>query len=327
MTELAQALCPLIRNGPLLAWAAGKHLIVYSTEEKKFELNVTNEGHTDAIRSIAFSKNGSRIATAGEDKSVIIWSKNENEEWKISSRFLHIKKLMTVHFDQNDCVVFSDKFGEFFRVKKEESNSFEMLFGHLAAVTASLFSPHRGILISADRDEKIRITDYPNTSNIQSFLLGHRKYVSCLSWFDELDHTRIVSAGADGLVILWDISDLSDPVMVWKISVGDGPINSICIDHQNHRVLVLRTEEPSVIITIENGVVLDRIALQIAAQAILVNNDCEVFAIDSMSHLMIGLNRVEISENVTGIPISLMKMIHHENFQDEEISHTRKKQK
>ena len=49
-----------------------------------------------------------------------------------------------------------------------------------------LFFPHlcqvlcKGLVITCDRDEKVRASHYPNCYNIDRFYLGHKEYVQCM---------------------------------------------------------------------------------------------------------------------------------------------------
>jgi WD40 repeat protein len=328
--ETFQALCPLVESGSLIAWAAGKHLVVYCKKSEKFQIELNDQlaSHTDAIRSIAFNSEANRIASVGEDKRVLIWERkpDESNQWSIASSYMHSKKIMVVHFDGAGNVLFGDKFGEFFQVGSD-SDKPKLLFGHLSAVSASLFSLKRGLLISADRDEKIRVAKYPQVWEISSFLFGHRKYVSSLCWFGE-DENRLVSAGADGQIILWDVTDVSSPVRIWTISLEEGPINSICV--WGGIVFVLRTDNANKVVRIENGVLCGTIDLPEEAQGILASKkDGSILAVDNNSHLW-EVNRglkIPISKDIKGIPISLMKIVHHENVDDEEDCNNRKKRK
>ena len=342
-TETFQALCPIVSRGDYIAWAAGSGLAVYNTASKRIEKDVSDScGHYDAIRSIAFDSTGNRLVTAGEDKRVIVWDRDAGW-WRIERSFLHSKKLMVVLFDSDDNVVFGDKFGEFFRFKEltaplvadeypvdgidedegRVDSQIELLFGHLAAVSCAIYSEKLGLLISADRDEKIRLSQYPKVWLIESFLFGHRKYVSSLAFFGG-DETKIVSAGADGMVILWDISDPSNPKQVWSVSVGDGPINSIAVD--GSRVLVVKTQEPDRVTVIENGEITGELTLELPAQSIHVTPTASIVAVGSNSHLMtVGGTTVRVAEDVPGIPISLMKVVHHENLDIAETEERRNK--
>ena len=58
-------------------------------------------------------------------------------------------------------------------------------------------------IITADRDEKIRVSKFPNSYNITSYCLGHKKFVNNVA---EVPHDReiLVSCGGDGVFIFWD---------------------------------------------------------------------------------------------------------------------------
>ena len=59
-------------------------------------------------------------------------------------------------------------------------------------------------LITSDRDEKIRISHFPNSYNIETYLLKHKEFVSQIQILNE---KRLVSASGDSNLILWDLSD------------------------------------------------------------------------------------------------------------------------
>jgi tRNA (guanine-N(7)-)-methyltransferase subunit TRM82 len=61
-------------------------------------------------------------------------------------------------------------------------------------------------ILTADRDEKIRISSFPATHDIQSFLLGHEAFVSDIDANDR----ECVSVGGDGTIRYWDISTGSE---------------------------------------------------------------------------------------------------------------------
>jgi WD40 repeat protein len=313
-----QAFCPVEKLGSRIAWAAGKSLVVYNFESNTFELNVDNvEGHTDAVRGISFAPSGLFIVTAGEDKKVILWILSAENRWEQTSVYSHNKKIMTVDFLDESSIVFGDKFGDFFKIKIENESiaeqEAEILFGHLAAVTAAVSIPGRNLLVSADRDEKIRLTEFPKYWDIASFLFGHKRYVSSLCLFDT-EGTKVVSAGADGLVSLWDISDANSPKQVWSVQLEDGPINSVTV--ANGDVLVVRTETPNKIIRIRDGQTCDTVEITEEAQALCVCADGRIAFVDNNSHLRFidGSEPIKIALDVEGIPVSLMKFIHHENL-------------
>ena len=67
-------------------------------------------------------------------------------------------------------------------------------------ILTHILSPCGGYLITAERDEKIRVSRYPNTYEIVTFCLGHGEYVSSLCMHDGY----LVSGGGDGFLCVWD---------------------------------------------------------------------------------------------------------------------------
>lgn len=56
-------------------------------------------------------------------------------------------------------------------------------------------------IITSDRDEKIRVTHYPNSYNIHGFCLGHEEFVSSISL---MPNKKLVSASGDGTIKVWN---------------------------------------------------------------------------------------------------------------------------
>ena len=73
--------------------------------------------------------------------------------------------------------------------------------GHCSLIIDLAISPCRKYVATGDRDEKIRISHYPNTFDIESYCLGHRKFVSKLAFY--LNGILISSSG-DGYLKFWD---------------------------------------------------------------------------------------------------------------------------
>lgn len=58
-------------------------------------------------------------------------------------------------------------------------------------------------LASSDRDEKVFISHFPQTFNIQSICVGHKQYISCMITINN----HIITGSADGTLRLWNIAE------------------------------------------------------------------------------------------------------------------------
>ena len=89
-----------------------------------------------------------------------------------------------------------------------------LLLGHtatmLTCVLVSLDSTGQQRIFTADRDEKIRVSSFPNTHVIEGFLLGHEAFVACLDVAQENALARCVSCSGDGSVRMWDYLSMEE---------------------------------------------------------------------------------------------------------------------
>ena len=85
----------------------------------------------------------------------------------------------------------------------------KLLLGHTASMLTSLrIDPRHGRILTSDRDEKIRVSAFPNTHQIEGFLLGHTTYVTCIDVSTR--SMRCVSASGDGTIRLWDYDSFQE---------------------------------------------------------------------------------------------------------------------
>lgn len=107
-------------------------------------------------------------------------------------------------------VLVADRFGDVSRVvfhlgEEKKSAEVNVIVGHVSIITDMAIAGDS--LITADRDEKLRVTCRTSPHTIKSFLLGHTEYVVAT----EVINDKVISVAADGTVRLWNLdADSSD---------------------------------------------------------------------------------------------------------------------
>ncbi|KAL5512933.1 TRM82 [Sanghuangporus vaninii] len=89
------------------------------------------------------------------------------------------------------------------KAAKKRLSDETLLLGHVSLLTTFILSEDEKYIITADRDEHIRVSWYPEAYTIENYCLGHRKFVSALhrpSW----DHSVLVSGGGDPHLKFWN---------------------------------------------------------------------------------------------------------------------------
>ncbi|KAK6024014.1 WD domain, G-beta repeat protein [Ostertagia ostertagi] len=113
-----------------------------------------------------------------------------------------------------------------------EASSYEgePLSGTISMVLDVAMSNNGRYMFVADRDEKIRVSRYPEAYVIQSFCLGHSAYVSSIA----VDGDHLFSSGGDGFVHEWDVE--SGTSLAQSQKLGEEPIRRIRVCKKDNKV-------------------------------------------------------------------------------------------
>lgn len=121
----------------------------------------------------------------------------------LSKRASHL-----AHTREEDYLLIGDKTGDVYMLKLDlnnlEQTEVKLLMGSLSMLTDMKFNLNEKFLITSDRDEKIRISCFPNSYNINSYLLGHKEFVSQI---ELINGNRLLSSSGDCNLILWNIEN------------------------------------------------------------------------------------------------------------------------
>ncbi|KAL5537175.1 TRM82 [Sanghuangporus sanghuang] len=221
-----------LREGHSVALAANGHIqvldsstgeLVHSTA-KSADLN-ENVQKSGEVVAAAVDGEFKYLVTATSNKIIRVWDIVELSI--VSEREAPKKPTGVCLTSDGQTILVSDKFGDVHRYPLRDSQTSDaqghsghtgssdfkaaktrlsdetLLLGHVSLLTTLILSEDEKYIITADRDEHIRVSWYPEAYTIESYCLGHRKFVSALhrpSW----DHSVLVSGGGDPDLKIWN---------------------------------------------------------------------------------------------------------------------------
>ncbi|KAJ6039588.1 hypothetical protein N7444_008493 [Penicillium canescens] len=160
----------------------------------------TLEGHSNSILSIAWSQDGSRLASASSDKTVRIWDTATGQ--CTSTLEGHSDMVLLIAWSQGGSRLASASSDNTVRIWDPATGQCaSSLEGHSNMVHSIVWSPNGSRLASASYDNTVRIWN-PATGKCASTLEGHSGSVSSIAWSQ--DGSRLASASSDETVRIWD---------------------------------------------------------------------------------------------------------------------------
>ncbi|KAJ2828907.1 WD repeat-containing protein 4 [Coemansia erecta] len=217
-----------------IALVAGK--IVASTKDVDANAAQISGAGSEQIIAAAFSQDGRLFATGNNGKTVAIY---RTDTWATIRTLAVAKRATAITFDPTGAhLLIADKFGEVYRARttpdatekptagkddadkpaagkdaadkptagKDAADKPELLLGHVSIVCDVKMSLGPApLVLTCDRDEKLRVSRYPNAYNIQSFGLGHTSFVTTIAAAQFAPGVALTGSG-DGTVRLWDLA-------------------------------------------------------------------------------------------------------------------------
>jgi len=189
---------------------------------------MTLSGHDKAIWALSYSPDGTRIASAGLDKTVRIWNANTGSEIRtlrghgdspLMADF--ISPVASVAFSPDGKLVASGSYDYTVKLWDVETGAELMTIDkHSSLVNDVAFSPDGKRIASASSDSTIRVCDVVTGGELQ-VLKGHEGQVSSVCFSP--DGKRIVSGATDETIRIWDaakgyeVQALGVQGVVWEI--------------------------------------------------------------------------------------------------------------
>jgi WD40 repeat protein len=211
----------------LMNFGGSSFIGVWNSSDGRALFNIT--AHSGAVQSLAYSPDGSLIASASLDHTVRIWNATNGDP--IHTLSGHSDSVQCVAFSQDGSSVSSGSLDKSVRIwNVTTAESLSNFTGHTYGVWSVAFS-HDGELVAAGEglssgtlppivhDARIRVWNITDDT-LQTSLEGHSNIISALDFSS--DDSSLASGSYDWSVKLWGDSDpIAEPSDDWIVSAPE----------------------------------------------------------------------------------------------------------
>ncbi|KAF2814949.1 uncharacterized protein BDZ99DRAFT_434927 [Mytilinidion resinicola] len=187
----------------------------------------TLEGHSNSVRSVAFSHDSTRLASASSDST--IWDANSGA--CLQTLAGHSDSVCSVAFSHDSTRLASGSGNRIVKIWDASSGAcLQTLKGHSGPVRSVAFSHNSTWLASASSDSTVKIWDTNSGACLQT-LEGHSNSVRSVAFSH--DSTRLASASSDSTVKIWDANS---GACLQTLAGHSNWVSSVAISHDSTRL-------------------------------------------------------------------------------------------
>lgn len=186
----------------------GRKVRIWDASTRK--LLKTLEGHTGAIRELAFSSDGAELASVGADHVLRIWNVAEGRTEKVYvgrragtiGTQLPLQTITSVAFSEDGRQLLVGGDAEAFLWSRDEDRELQSYARHNEVSALAIFAAKRWLATSGS-DRVIKLWNLETNQVFRKFLDGHEASINGLAFSP--DARWMVSVGNDKRIVVWDV--------------------------------------------------------------------------------------------------------------------------